>query len=369
MASTVSQTIDDIRSFRPMDIKFIQRCINDFLDEKYHNGIPNHMNYGAHIERCPKCGSVHFVKNGFDYNHKQKYRCKDCNTVFSATTGTMFSNSPVSFDTWRTFITGELNGLTLQQQSAATRLSVTTCFHMRHKLYAAISIIQDQVVLEGNIELDPAYTKINLKGTKPENMPRLSKHRGKHKSVFSKDIRGISGHKICLVTAIDENDNMLFKIGGLGGESQEILEQFTDHFQKDSMIISDSKKAIIKFALNNGMRSDSIPTSPTKTHFTTPLGNSLGSVNELHTEAKNMIRQKHGVGTRHLQGYLDWILFRKQMRYRYEVDLWADKAYEQAMREPVPFTCDKIRDKTMPIDLYQAYGSYHYGIYDISTMA
>ena len=50
------------------------------------------------------------------------------------------------------------------------------------------------------------------------------------------------------------------------------------------------------------MRSDSIPTSPTKTCFTTPLGNNLDSVNELHTEAKNMIRQKHGVGTRHLQG-------------------------------------------------------------------
>ena len=180
MASTVSQIIEDIRSFRPMDIKFIQRCINDFLDEKYHNGIPNHMNYGAHIERCPKCGSVHFVKNGFDYNHKQKYRCKDCNTVFNATTGTMFSNSPVSFDTWRTFITGELNGLTLQQQSASTCLSVTTCFHMRHKLYAAVSSIQEKVVLKGNIELDPAYTKINFKGTKPENMPRLSKHRGKH---------------------------------------------------------------------------------------------------------------------------------------------------------------------------------------------
>lgn len=98
----------------------------------------------------------------------------------------MFSNSPVSFDTWRTFIKGKLNGLTLQQQSAATHLSVATCFHMRHKLYAAISSIQDQVVLKGNIELDPAYTNINLKGTKPENMPRLSKHRGKHKSVLLK---------------------------------------------------------------------------------------------------------------------------------------------------------------------------------------
>lgn len=78
MASTVVQTIEDIISFRPMDIKFIQRCINDFLDEKYHNGIPNHMNYGEHIERYPRCGSVHFVKNGFDYNHKHEYIVNVC---------------------------------------------------------------------------------------------------------------------------------------------------------------------------------------------------------------------------------------------------------------------------------------------------
>lgn len=57
------------------------------------------------------------------------------------------------------------------------------------------------------------------------------------------------------------------------------------------------------------------------------------------------------------------------MKYRYEADLWADKAYEQANREQVPFTCDEIRNNTIPIDLYQAYGSYHYGIYDLSTKA
>ena len=75
----------------------------------------------------------------------------------------MFLNSPVSFDIWRTFITGELNGLTLQQQSVATHLSVTMGFHMRHKLYAVVSNIQDHAVLKGSIELDSAYTKINLK--------------------------------------------------------------------------------------------------------------------------------------------------------------------------------------------------------------
>ena len=38
------------------------------------------------------------------------------------------------------------------------------------------------------------------------------------------------------------------------------------------------------------------------------------------------------------------------MKYRYEADLWVDKAYEQTMREQVPFTRDEIRDKTMPIE-------------------
>ena len=28
-----------------------------------------------------------------------------------------------------------------------------------------------------------------------------------------------------------------------------------------------------------------------------------------------MIRQKHGVSTRHLQGYLDWIVFKKKLKY------------------------------------------------------
>ena len=63
MTSTATQIIEDNRSFKPMDIQFIQRCINDFKDRKYHDGTTFHMNSGARIERCLKCGSVHFVKN------------------------------------------------------------------------------------------------------------------------------------------------------------------------------------------------------------------------------------------------------------------------------------------------------------------
>lgn len=88
---------------------------------------------------------------------------------------------------------------------------------MRHKLYQAISKVNDNVILHGLIELDATYTKINLKGTRPQNMPRSIIHRGgKNASIYSRHPRGLSNHKVCLVTATDENDNILFKITGLG---------------------------------------------------------------------------------------------------------------------------------------------------------
>lgn len=72
----------------------------------------------------------------------------------------------------------ELNGLTLEEECVQISRSVTTCFHMRHKLYGAIKEITDRK-LSGLIELDPTYEPINLKGTRPEDMPRYSKKKRK----------------------------------------------------------------------------------------------------------------------------------------------------------------------------------------------
>ena len=47
----------------------------------------------------------------------------------------------------------ELNGLSLEQDSVATGLSITTCFHMCHKLYQAISKVNNNVILRSQIEL------------------------------------------------------------------------------------------------------------------------------------------------------------------------------------------------------------------------
>ena len=70
--------------------------------------------------------------------------------------------------------------------------------------------ILKHLLIHGLIELDSVYTKINLKGTRPQNMPRSSKHRGRKKaSIYSHRLRGLSNHKVCLATATDKNYNIL----------------------------------------------------------------------------------------------------------------------------------------------------------------
>ena len=326
-------TQDFLNHLSPVELSFIRTGIDKLYKEKVTPDTTNYENIESHVQRCPHCGSVHFVKNGFNPKHRQKYRCKDCRSVFMATTGTMFTHSRTSFNTWSTFIVGELNGLTLEQETVATELSIVTCFNMRHKLYKAISKVQENAVLSGDVELDPSYTSINLKGT--------------------------SHHKICIVAAIDEHDNMLFKIGGLGRESFQILNQYRKHFSDSTKIISDDSHSIQTFVSENGFKSDVIPSGA----YVSPNGNTVSSVNELHAEVKNLIRQKHGVSTRHLQGYLDWIVFKKKLKYTLDMRKWRSETYMESMMEQIPFICRDIVKLPMPIDLYSAYGEYHYGIF------
>ena len=97
-------TQDFLNHLSPVELSFIRTGIDKLYKEKVTPDTTNYENIESHVQRCPHCGSVHFVKNGFNPKHRQKYRCKDCRSVFMATTGTMFTHSRTSFNTWSTFI-------------------------------------------------------------------------------------------------------------------------------------------------------------------------------------------------------------------------------------------------------------------------
>lgn len=54
-------------------------------------------------------------------------------------------------------------------------ISILTSFRIRHKVLMALTTFIDNIELSGEIQLDEKYFSINLKGTKPNNMPGSQK--------------------------------------------------------------------------------------------------------------------------------------------------------------------------------------------------
>ena len=347
-----------IENLKPAELELISSYIYDLVKKKVTPDTANHEN--IEVSCCPECGSIHFVKNGHNLKGRQKYLCKDCKKAFVSTTGSLFHRSRISYNDWTSFIAAELNGLTLEEESVQISRCISTCFSMRHKLYCAIEETMDRK-LSGLIELDPTYESINLKGTKPENMPRMSKKRGKSNS--HRGPQGFNPHNICIIAAVDENDHMFMKIAGTGMESQDKLSQFSSFFAENSKIISDDRSSIINFAKDSHMKSDVIPSLGAKKRYKTDKGNSLSSVNQLHQEIEILKYRKRGVSTRHLQGYLNWTIFRKKIRYHFEARNRKPEAYMKMMGLEKTLISTDICKIDMPIDLYRVYGEYHYGIF------
>ena len=325
----------------------------------------NDLSSSCTIRTCPDCGSQRVIRWGKDKQGKQRYRCKDCSATFSDTSNTLLAWNHLPEEKLLQLIDCEIRGDTLSEISYQTKLRKNVCFNMRQRLHALASIKMAEVNLAGLIEMDATYTKINLSGTKQQNMPRISKKRGKNIPIVGeiKSLRGPNHHKICIATAVDEHDNMLFKVIGLGEESEEKYNKLGNRFTDGKTIVSDSCRSVINFAKAHGMKSDFIPTKPSGKCFTTPLGNSLGDVNELHQELKDLIRFSHGISTRHLPGYLDWISYTKMLHYTTPREDQARKVYKDLCDACARLKTKDICTANQPVNLYEAYGEYHYGIF------
>jgi ribosome biogenesis protein Nip4 len=76
-----------------------------------------------------------------------------------------------------------------------------------------------------------------------------------------------------------------------------------------------------------------------------------------------LISKKHGISTRHLQDYLNWLLLLKKIKYRVKAEARVSFTYMESMKQVHTIAVRNITKLPMPIDLYQAYGAYHYGIF------
>ena len=308
-------------------------------------------------EVCPYCGSFHIKKNGTSNTVGQRYYCKQCHKSFSKATKSFTFRSKVSDEKRKSFIDYEIARLPLREEAYFLDLSITTCCFMRHKLYRAVESLHLNEKLEKMTQLDSSYFRINLKGTKPENMPGISKKRGKTSAY-----RGISHHKICVVTAIDENDHLIMNIAGVGSESADKYSLVSSGFDDVDLIVSDSKSSIRQFSNSLKTDNDVIRVKPAMKNCKTDSGNTLSDVNELIENCRTSSKIYHGVAARYLQDYLNFCIFRKQLLYRFKRNEIADHVFSQ-IKDIVSVNHEELQATVMPISLAKAYYEYHYGIF------
>ena len=61
--------------------------------------------------------------------------------------------------------------------------------------------------------------------------------------------------------------------------------------------------------------------------------------------------------------YLNWILFLKKIKYKVKAEARVSFTYMESMKQVHTIAVRNITKLPMPIDLYKAYGAYHYGIF------
>lgn len=161
-----------------------------------------------------------------------------------------------------------------------------------------------------------------MKGTKPSNMPRFSKKRTSTSSPY----RGISHHKICVVSSIDENAKL---------------------------INADSASAYQEFCKNNNLNLNAIPSG----FHSNDIFN-ISEINGIYSHLGTWLSKFRGVSIRHLQEYLDWFVYIFTMKKRFKINKIKTESYSNIIIDNNYIKSSSLFNMSLPIDLDIAYAEY-----------
>ena len=191
---------------------------------------------------------------------------------------------------------------------------------------------------------------LNLKGTKKANMPRYSKKRTSTSSSY----RGISHHKVCVVSSIDENDNLLLKIVGLGRCTIDMLKNsLGQKLSNAKSVNADSASAYQDFCKEYDLILNAIPSG-----FHSDGIFNISVINGIHSQLETWLSKFKGVSTRHLQEYLDWFVYIFTMKKRFMLSKIKTESYSNLLIDDNYINVKDISHVEMPINLNIAYAEY-----------
>lgn len=238
-----------------------------------------------------------------------------------------------------------LDGLSIRNISEKIGIPITTVWTWRTKiLYHIQSFIEDQTPLSTLIYSDETFIKINMKGTKPHQMPRVSYHT-KKLSVAAREL-------VCLQTVIDDTKRTLFNMSGVAKLNRQSLDAFLKPLlSANTRLISDGEHAYTGFTLDNDIIHETVIALDVKSRN----NYSLAPINNLHASFKFFLTKYRGVSTKRLEGYIN--LFRLEFSLNRLLNQNEKIAYlyESLLDLDTQVTNQQIKDVVFLIDVKSIY--------------
>lgn len=342
---------NELEYLLPDQLERIKQVIDKLLKSKMNNRLTNQEYQKNSIDiKCPKFREKKYKKNGHK-NGTQRYLCKICHKSFSITTNTLLSYSKINYLQLKLFIKCILESKPVVEISYELNMSQTQIYYLEMKLFSALDEVYDDVKLKGVVQADEKYFRISFKGTKLNKMPRKTRHSG------TQDLKiGINKELVCVVLAIDEYDNIVIKVVGNGPASSKMISKALDNkIVEGSILVTDSKRGYIKFALDNNLILKQIPDG----EYTVEGIYNLSEINELILELETYITYyKKGVSTKHLQQYCNFIKYRKILKYTYEFLERNEEMYKTTIGLHSTITNANVCKLELPFDVTDLFNDY-----------
>lgn len=346
MENVVKEIINDML---PPDLNKIKKFVDELLEIKSYSRLTNldYISKNKYIV-CPK-DCTHTIKKNGHKNGTQRYFCKDCQKSFSLTSNTIAKSSILDYNTIKNILKGFYDLRPLREIALEVKISKTSLFELQIKIYDALDILYSTEQLSGIVEVDEMYIDVNFKGTKKEKMPRKSKKNGS-----TKQTAGMGLDHICVIAAIDSNDNIILEISDLGSANKDQISAVLDNkIKKNSILVTDSKSSYISFAVKNNLTLVQIPSG---SHMKD--GYTINNVNQLISEVVIYLTNKRGVSSKHLQQHLNFIKYRKKIKYAIEYLEINESMYKDIISLPINIKSNDVYSQKLPFNI-EEYKNWH----------